>query len=153
MAVVVDDRLLLDVLAGMPPDEVAVDPLLGEPGGRDEFVFKTATGAPLRFDNLRTNRWLHAVKAARDVDSAFPGALRFHDYAEVGITTINDTAATWKVPLSALQKLDESFDYTAVFTVDGRRRRVRSNVRRELARGSASSVVGDVAGLGDRRVG
>lgn len=54
-------------------------PLLGEPRGRDDFVFTTAAGAPLRFDNFRTNRWLPAVKAASEADTSFPATLRFHD--------------------------------------------------------------------------
>lgn len=54
-------------------------PLIGEPGERDEFVFKTAAGAPLRPDNFRNYRWLPAVAKAHGADPSFPAKLRYHD--------------------------------------------------------------------------
>lgn len=54
-------------------------PLLGEPGGRDELVFRMPMGGRMRWETFRARTWLPAVAAAHEADPTFPATLRFHD--------------------------------------------------------------------------
>lgn len=54
-------------------------PLLGEPGGRDELVFRTPAGAAMSWTNFRRRTWQPAVAQAHAADPTFPPTLRLHD--------------------------------------------------------------------------